>query len=231
MTFHASTSGGRCFRGVTRGRDARRPQERAIRADRARLWCRRALCEVEDGGKLVRPVDVLTGQNGEILSDGVAKQRAEHPEIVAAPEACTKDRLLRQLVRRTQPRCPVEPVLRVAGQVDVADAADEAAARREIDPRAVPGFVDRLRVDDVEPQAIVERQLRVEPPGVLRVVEVAPLPLARVRAGADVAGELRHVSQHERGEAEAAASVGLLVRSFWNCNWPERWLSDGTRRL
>ena len=42
-------------------------------------------------------------------------------------------------------------------------------------------------------------------PRILRVVEVPPLPLARVGERADVAAEVRHVAEQERRQAEAAA--------------------------
>jgi hypothetical protein len=74
-----------------------------------------------------------------------------------------------------------------------------------VEPAAVAGLVDGLRVDDREPEAEVERQLVVRAPGVLQVVEVPPLPLARVRRRADVALEERHVAEQERREPEPAA--------------------------
>ena len=78
------------------------------------------------------------------------------------------------------------------------------ADRGEQEP-ALAVATDGLRVDHVEPQSVVQRQLRSDPPGVLRVVEVPPLALARVGERADVAAEVRHVAEQERREAEAAA--------------------------
>ncbi len=83
--------------------------------------------------------------------------------------------------------------------------ADLDQAGIEVEEPAVAGLVDRLRVDDVEPQAVVDRRLRVQPPGVLRVVEVAPLALARVHRRADVAPERGHVTEHEARQRQTAA--------------------------
>ena len=62
------------------------------------------------------------------------------------------------------------------------------------------GVVDR-RVDHVQADAVVECQLRRRAPGVLRVIEVTPLPLPRVRVRAHVAPEGRHVAEQEGGRA------------------------------
>ena len=56
----------------------------------------------------------------------------------------------------------------------------------------------------------------VHAPGVLRVVEVAPLALARVRVRARVTVEERHVTEQERREAESTTrpptrAVGIEV--------------------
>ena len=96
-------------------------------------------------------------------------------------------------------------VLDVAVQADAADAANEDLAGVEVQPAAVAGLVHRLRIDDVEAQAVVHGQLRVGSPRVLRVVEVPPLPFACIRARADVAGEARDVAEQEGRQAEPAA--------------------------
>src|SRR5207245_11444267 len=101
-------------------------------------------------------------------------------------------------------RGPVHLVLHVPGQVDVAEARDADLAGVDVEPAPVARPVHGLRVDDVGPQPVVERQLRRGSPGVLYVIELAPLPLAGVRVRADEAAEVAGVPQQERGEPETA---------------------------
>ena len=111
------------------------------------------------------------------------------------------------------------------------DARHQDVGRRDVDlpsstdqqEPALAVAADRLRVDHVEAQPVVQRELRRRPPRVLRVIEVPPLPLPRVGERADVAPEVRHVAEQERRQAEPAA-VGPRVRSTLNVSSPERWL-------
>src|SRR6185503_11635425 len=68
-------------------------------------------------------------------------------------------------------------------------------------------FVDRLRVDEVEPQAVVQGQPGARSPGVLGVIEMTPLTFPRVGIRADVAAEVGHVAEEERGEAQSACAL------------------------
>ena len=134
----------------------------------------------------------------------MAEERPEHADVVAAAVAGTQHRLFVDLVGRADARRPVQAVLDVTVQADAADPDHPDLARVEIEEPGVARLVDGLRVDDIEPQPVVERQLVVHPPGVLRVVEVAPLSLARVRIRADVPAEVRHVADEEGRESKPA---------------------------
>ena len=155
--------------------------------------------------KLLGAFRLLDGEHRQVLGHRVAEDRAEHAGVVAAAVAGANHRLLVDLVGGAEPGRPVDLVLDVAGQVDVAHAAHPDLAGVDVQPAAVARLVDRLRVVDVGAQAVVEGQLRGGAPGVLDVVEVPPLALPRVRARADEALEEGHVAQEEGGEAEPAA--------------------------
>ena len=109
------------------------------------------------------------------------------------------------LIRRAEARRPVEIVLDVTVQPDAADPRHFDQACVEIEESAVAGLVHRLRVDHVQPQPVVQRQLGGDPPGVLCVVEMTPLPLACVDRRAHVAAERAHVAEHEARERQTAA--------------------------
>src|SRR4029450_12495586 len=98
----------------------------------------------------------------------------------------------------------IEAVLYIACQVDIADPTNLDFSRIEVQPAAVTSFVDGLRIDDVEPQPVVQRQLRADPPSVLRVIEMTPLSLARIRVGAHESAEAGHIAQQESCQSEAA---------------------------
>src|SRR4029078_5109195 len=76
----------------------------------------------------------------------------------------------------------------------------------DVEPAAVAGLVHGLGADDVRADAVVEGQLLGRAPGVLQVVELAPLALAGIRARAHVAHHALHVAEHEAGQAQAAAA-------------------------
>ena len=144
----------------------------------------------------------------------MTEQRSEHADVVAAPITGSEHRLLVQLVRRADARRPVRMILDAAVQRNASDARDEDVGRwngnlpvadvGQNEP-ALAGVADRLRVDEIEAQAVVQRQLAVDVPGVLRVIEMPPLALGRVGERAGVALEGRHVAEQERRERQAAA--------------------------
>src|SRR5882672_10814020 len=143
----------------------------------------------------------------------MAKQRSEHADVVAAPITGSEHCLLVQLVRRADARRPVRMILDAAVQRNASDARDEDVGRwdgnpsvadiRENEP-ALADIADGLRVDEIEPQAVVQRQLAVGMPRVLRVIEMAPLAFAGVGERAGVAPEFCHVAEQERGEPRLA---------------------------
>ena len=67
----------------------------------------------------------------------MAEQRSEDADVVASAVAGAQDGLLVELVGRAEARRPVERVLDVAVQPDVADAGDVDLAGREIEEPAV----------------------------------------------------------------------------------------------
>jgi hypothetical protein len=91
----------------------------------------------------------------------VAEQRSEHADVVAAPEAAADHGTFVDL-------CPVQFVLDVAVQFGVADADDRNFSCGQIEVSGIARLVDRLRVDDVEPQAVIQRQLVGRAPGRFR---------------------------------------------------------------
>src|SRR5262249_17527435 len=105
-----------------------------------------------------------------------------------------------------QTRGKVDAVLDVSIEIGIADAGREDLARLETQEARIARLVDSLRVDDIQAQAIVDRELRIDAPRVLPVVEVPPLALARIGAGAIVTAEVRHITKQERCQAQAATS-------------------------
>ncbi len=116
-------------------------------------------------------------EHRQVLCHGVAEGGPEHADVVAAPVAGADHGLGVDLVRDAEAWRPVDLVLDVALQVDVAHAADADLAGVDVQPAAVARLVHGLRVDDVGPQPVVEGQLRGGAPGVLDVEELAPLGL------------------------------------------------------
>ena len=112
----------------------------------------------------------------------MAEQRTEHTDIVGAPIAGADHGLFVQLIGPADTRRPIESVLGISGQVNAAYTAHESATGGEIDPRPVARLVDRLRVDHVEAQPVIECQLWGRAPGILGIVEVTPLPLTCIKA-------------------------------------------------
>src|SRR5262249_3518840 len=102
----------------------------------------------------------------------------------------------------SEPRSPVQVILHSAILIDAAYPGYQDFSGMSINKPAVAGFIHGLRIDDIQPQAIGDRQLRRYPPGVLAVVEVSPLSLSRIGAGANEAFKERYVSYQERSEPE-----------------------------
>ena len=140
-------------------RHAIRPRERPIRTWLDEGWVGRALGKVEDGGKLVGRRHALGCQNWQVLRDCVAEKRTEHTDVVAAPVTGAEHSPFVHLIRCSDTRRPIESVFGISGQVNVAHTPHETATGGEIDPRPVARLVDRLRVDHVEAQPVIERQL------------------------------------------------------------------------
>ncbi len=134
----------------------------------------------------------------------MAEDRTEDARVVAPAVAGADDHLLVDLIGNAYTGRPVDLVLHVPGQVDVAHAPHSDLAGVDVEPATVARSVDGLGVVDVGPEAVVNGQLVRGPPGVLDVVEMAPLPLARIRVRAHEAGEGADVPEEEGGEAEPA---------------------------
>ena len=201
----ASTCVGRCFSGNAR---ARTPLGSGNSPDRRDLWEHRAWRprrQVEHAIEVVGRVEILDRQNRQVLRDAVAEDRSEHAEVVAASVAASDDRFLVDLVGRADTRRPVERVLDVTVQPDAADTRNPDEAGVEIEESGVPRLVHGLRIEDVESQPVVQRQSTVHTPRVLRVVEMPPLPFARVDRRAHVPTEIRHVAKHEARQRQAPA--------------------------
>src|SRR5207247_11439466 len=123
------------------------------------------------------------------------------------------DRLGADLIGDPEARRPVDLVLHVTRQVDVADTTDADLTGVDVHPSPVARLVHRLRAQDVGPDPVVERELRRRTPGVLQVAELAPLQLACVRVGADVAVHGARVAEQEGRQTQAAParSRGALL--------------------
>src|SRR5712692_8782994 len=134
-------------------------------------------------------------QNRQVLRDGVAEDRSEHAKVVTPAVATAQDRLLGQLVAEADTRRPVQRVPDAAIETDATNAGHPNERGRDVDIAAVHGRqqeaavlsrVDRLRIDDVESQTVVGRQLRRGTPSVLHVVRAPPLALGRVYGRTDI---------------------------------------------
>ena len=207
MTLKASTVGGRCCSGNARANtpfgSAKRPDD----GTSGNVGAGRTRRQREHAIEVRRRVQLLHGEDRQVLRHAVAEQRSEDADVVDAAVAAAQDRLLGDLMGRAHTRRPVQLVLDTAVQRNIPDPDDPDLAGVQVEEPCVARVVDRLRVDDVEPQPVVERRLAVHAPGVLRVVEVPPLPLARVGVGADVAAQPRHVADQERRQAEPAGAA------------------------
>src|SRR5262245_21101390 len=129
----------------------------------------------------------------------MAEERTEDPNVVAAAIARANHHLVGGLVREAQSRGEIDAVLHVAAETGTAEADSAYLARIEVQETGVAGLVDRLRIDNVQAQAVVDGQLRRQAPGVLPVIEMTPLPFTGVRAGTDVTPEARNVAEQECG--------------------------------
>src|SRR5215510_7596551 len=129
----------------------------------------------------------------------MAEERTEDPDVVAAAIARADHHLVSDLVREAQARGEIDAVLHVAAETGAAEADSADLASIEAQEAGVAGLVDRLRIDNVQAQAVIDVQLRRHAPGVLPVIEMTPLPFTGVRAGADVTPEARHVAEQECG--------------------------------
>src|SRR5262249_33090048 len=58
--------------------------------------------------------------------------------------------------------------------------------------------------DDIKAQAVVDRQLRPDAPGVLPVIKMSPLALASVGVGADVTAKTGYITQQESRQAKSS---------------------------
>mgnify|MGYP003693586857 CR=1 FL=1 len=137
-----------------------RQRELAVLRDRGEDGRRRSLREREHAVEVLRRVELLHRQHRQVLRHAVAEERSEHAEVVAAAVAAADDGLAGRADRSTPTRgaqlrrfstspfnpMPPTPATRICPVVEIQEAA-------------VAGLVHRLRVDDVEPQAVVERQL------------------------------------------------------------------------
>src|SRR5206468_3589952 len=113
----------------------------------------------------------------QVLRHRVAEQRAEDADVVAAPVAGADHQLLIELISDAEARREVQAVFDAAIERDAADACYLDLACVDVEEAAVAGLIHRLRIDHVQTQAVVERQLAVGAPGVLRIIEMTPLPL------------------------------------------------------
>src|SRR5204863_3178792 len=149
---------------------------------------------------------------------GVTEDRTEHAKVVTPAVATAQDRLLGQLVAEADTRRPVQRVPDAAIETDAANASHPNERGRDVDSAAVHGRqqeaavlsrVDRLRIDDVESQTVVGRQLLRATPGVLHVVRAPPLALGRVYCRTDIPIEPADLTEEERREAQSPA-IGTL---------------------
>ena len=147
----------------------------------------------------------------------MAEERTENADVVAATVAYTKHRLFIELIGSSKPRSEVVAVLDATIERIVAYPRDENLTGVQIEETAVAGLIHGLRVNHIQPQSVVEGQLRRDAPGVLAVVEVTPLPLCGICFRADVATELGHVAEEEGSQAEPSAAANSAVASNMTC--------------
>src|SRR3954468_10915696 len=137
----------------------------------------------------------------------MSEERPEYADVVAAPVAGAQYRFFINLVGRADARRPVEMVFHAAVHRNATDADDQNVASGQVEKPGISRLVDRLRINDVEPQAVVQRDSCVRTPGILRVIEVPPLAFGRVRLRARVPPEIRDVTEQERGEPEPSGTL------------------------
>ena len=130
VTLKASTCGGAAWSGSSARGDAVRQREPAVaRARAGKTGAGGPWARLNTLSKLFGGFSSWNDEHGQVLGHGVAEGGAEHADVVAAAVARAEHRLGVDLVGGAQARRPVDLVLDVAGEVDVADAADPDLSR------------------------------------------------------------------------------------------------------
>ena len=161
--------------------------------------------EVEGGSLVVvgGRVQLLVGQNRQVLRDRVSKQRSEHADVIAAPVTHADNRLWSYLVSNSQPRRELRPVVFGASVItDTAVASNPNYSFRQYCETAVALTVHAFRSVELPAQTVVKGQFRRDAPGVLAIEEIAILRFHCRRFGrrTDVAVERSHFAEQERGQ-------------------------------
>src|SRR4051812_97084 len=98
----------------------------------------------------------------------MSEERSEYADVIAAPVPGAQNGFFVKLIGCADARRPVEMVLDAAVHRNATHADDQDVAGSQVEKTGVPRLVDRLRVDDVQPQAVVQGHSRARAPGVLR---------------------------------------------------------------
>jgi len=149
-------------------------------------------------------IQVLYCQHRQVLGNGVTEDGAEDANIIAPSVAHSYHGRGSQLVRDTQPRSKVLPVLvDVEVAVDTPHPADPEQTGIQVEQTAVAICVYVLGVDDVPAQPKGDSQLGGRAPGVLSV-EIKPLlAFGSIGRSADIALEGSNVAEQERGQGDS----------------------------
>src|SRR5438105_4251004 len=147
-----------------------------------------------------------------ILVDGVAKNRTEHADVIAATIAHANHGLGIYLISDAKTGSEIGPgILHVEVVVNTAFAGNADGGGAQVEQATVILAVDRFWEINIPTQTIADAQLGSSAPSILAVEEPALLPLRRRGVAADVAGEMGHVAQQESSQGNAAGRIGGIA--------------------
>ena len=145
-----------------------------------------------------RTLEVLVHQHRQVLGNCVTEDRAEDADIEAPAISHTHHCLGSELISNSHTWSKgFVSVVDIAVGSEGAFAGDPDRTIGQIGKTALIFPVNRLGEVDLPPQAVVEGQLRSDPPCILTIEEETFLPLRCINAGTHVTVKAGYIAQQE----------------------------------